>query len=106
MIVVLIFAFVVSLTYSPQAYDAAGKWTKQAGASSGPLALCSVIGIGLPFISLAFLDRGSGVPGRCPPRSCGAPAPLSVSFYHADNLPSSVNKVELVRRAGGSAVLG
>lgn len=56
-IVVSIFAFVVSLTYSPQAYDAAGKWTKQGWSIVlGLGALLSVIGIGLPFfISLAFL---------------------------------------------------
>ncbi|HTW17512.1 MAG TPA: DUF2516 family protein [Nocardioides sp.] len=56
-IVVSIFAFVVSLTYSPQAYDAAGKWTKQGWTIVlGLGALLSVIGIGLPFfISLAFL---------------------------------------------------
>ena len=56
-IVVSIFAFVVSLTYSPQAYDAAGRWTKQGWTIVlGLGALLSVIGIGLPFfISLAFL---------------------------------------------------
>lgn len=56
-IVVSIFAFVMSLTYSPQAYDAAGKWTKQGWTIVlGLGALLSVIGIGLPFfISLAFL---------------------------------------------------
>ncbi|WP_244930148.1 DUF2516 family protein [Nocardioides sp. W7] len=56
-IVVSIFAFVMSLTYSAEAYDAAGKWSKQGWTIVlGLGALLSVIGIGLPiFISLAFL---------------------------------------------------
>lgn len=56
-IVVSIFAFVTSLTHSAEAYDAAGKWTKQGwNIVLGLGALFSVIGIGLPFlISLAFL---------------------------------------------------
>lgn len=56
-IVVSIYAFVMSLTYSPQAYEAAGKWSKPGWTIVlGLGALFSVIGIGLPiFISLAFL---------------------------------------------------
>lgn len=56
-IVVSLYAFVMCLTYSPQAYEAAGKWSKQGWSIVlGLGALLSVIGIGLPiFISLAFL---------------------------------------------------
>ena len=56
-IVVSIYAFVMSLTYSAQAYDAAGKWTKQGWSIVlGLGAFITIVGIGLPFIiSLAFL---------------------------------------------------
>ncbi|WP_193605941.1 DUF2516 family protein [Nocardioides dongkuii] len=56
-IAVSIFAFVMSLTYSAEAYNAAGKWTKQGWTIVlGLGALFSLIGIGLPLlISLAFL---------------------------------------------------
>lgn len=56
-IVISIYAFVMSLTYSAQAYDAAGKWTKQGWAIVlGLGSLFTVVGIGLPIIiSLAFL---------------------------------------------------
>lgn len=56
LLAVAIFAFVSSLTYSAEAYVAAGKWTKQGwsivlGLGAG----LNLIGIGLPFfISLAF----------------------------------------------------
>lgn len=57
-IVVSIYAFVMSLVYSPQAYDAAGKWSKQGWTIVlGLGALFSVVNIiALPFfVSLAFL---------------------------------------------------
>lgn len=57
-IVLALYAFVMSLTYSAQAYDAAGKWSKQGWTIVlGLGALFSVVGIvALPFfITLAFL---------------------------------------------------
>ncbi|WP_182524716.1 DUF2516 family protein [Nocardioides dongkuii] len=57
LIAVSIYAFVMSLTYSAEAYNAAGKWTKQGWTIVlGLGALFSLIGISLPLlISLAFL---------------------------------------------------
>jgi hypothetical protein len=56
-IVVSLYAFVMSLTYSAEAYSAAGKWTKQGWTIVlGLGALFTVVGLGLPvIISLAFL---------------------------------------------------
>ena len=56
-IVTSIFAFVMSLTYSAEAYNAADKWTKQGWTIVlGLGAFITVVGIGLPLIiSLAFL---------------------------------------------------
>lgn len=54
-IVVSIYAFVISLTYSAQAYDAAGKWTKQGWTIVlGLGAVLCILGIKFPIISLAF----------------------------------------------------
>lgn len=61
LLAVAIFAFISSLTYSAEAYSAAGKWTKQGwtivlGISAALPLLSLGLGIGLPFfISLAFI---------------------------------------------------
>ena len=53
---VAIYAFVVSLTYSAQAYEAAGKWTKQGWTIVlGLGVLLTLLGIRLPLLSLVFL---------------------------------------------------
>lgn len=56
LLAVAIFAFVSSLTYSAEAYVAAGKWTKQGWTIVlGLGAALNLIGVGLPFfITLAF----------------------------------------------------
>ncbi|MEI5671659.1 MULTISPECIES: DUF2516 family protein [Nocardioides] len=56
-IVVSIYAFVMSLTYSAEAYDAAGKWSKPGWTIVlGLGAFLSIIGLGIsPLISIAFL---------------------------------------------------
>lgn len=55
-IVVAIYAFVMSLMYPAAAYDAAGKWTKQGWTIVlGIGVLTTIIPTGLPLIGIAFL---------------------------------------------------
>jgi hypothetical protein len=55
-IVIAIFAFVMSLMYSAEAYNAAGKWTKQGWSIVlGIGVVVTIIPTGLPIVSIAFL---------------------------------------------------
>lgn len=55
-IVIAIFAFVMSLMYPAEAYNAAGKWTKQGWSIVlGIGVVVTIIPTGLPFVSIAFL---------------------------------------------------
>lgn len=55
-IVIAIFAFVMSLMYSAEAYNAAGKWTKQGWSIVlGVGVVITIVPTGLPFISIIFL---------------------------------------------------
>lgn len=55
-LVVAIYAFVMSLTYSAEAYNAAGKWTKQGWTIVlGIGVVINIVPIGLAFVGIAFL---------------------------------------------------